>query len=610
MRNISASLTLGLLALIVFATPAFAGRTSMRASVAAAVPASAVTTNHTHSASETDHIHTGVEYSATSQHQRLADTDKASTCDVAALKRVADDLCTHGPDPWPNGYANGQRVTPVQQSMAASLGTVDTPTVLSGSAGVCDADGTTGPRVQVLYVRAADVSSRYAEYLVSFQTWAIEMDDIFAQSAAETGGMRHVRFVHDAVCQPVVGEVILSPTGDDTIGNTAEELSALGYTATDRKYVLFVDTDGFCGVSGMVEDDQPGPYNANNWTSGFAQVSNSCWGSWVAAHELMHTLGGVQSSAPHASGGLHCIDTIDVMCYSDDPFYPEMQLLCPDHWNRFDCNHDDYYSTNVAPGSYLDTHWNTADSAFLIGGVTLPPPDTSPPTISWTQPIGNQQVHPVTNGPVSLEVTATDDIAVAQVSFSRWDALSELWVDLATVTTSPYGTTIEAATLDPDWNYISASAADRAGNTAGDYIWVLRQQPVLSVGSMTLGSAASTTGYTLTSEIAVISAGAGILGTSVVAQWTDSDGGIIEQTALTDASGVATFTHSVGATGTYSIAVTDTVLAAYTYDAVGNTISSTSITLDAPWFNKHWRSWWGDTGQQPWAGSLSRPTAS
>ncbi len=437
LRTFSASLSLGLLALIVFVTPAVAGWTSSGATPVTASAARTGTTNHTHGESDADHVHTGMEQLPASQHQRSIGTGKADTCGLARLTNLTDDLCTHGHDPWPQGYADGQQVSPVQQPQLASPTTVETPTLLSATAGVCDGDGSTGPRVQLLYVHAADVPSRYAEFLFSFQTWAAEMDDIFAQSAAKTGGTRHVRFVHDAVCQPVISEVTVSPAGDDTIGNTAAELSALGYTATDRKYVVFIDTDGFCGVGGILADDQPGPYNANNLVSGFAQVSNSCWGGWAAAHELMHTLGGVQFSAPHSSGGYHCTDTYDVMCYSDYPHYPEMQLLCPDDINLFDCNNDDYYSTNPAPGSYLDTHWNAADSAFLIGGVTLPSADTSPPAITWTQPIGNQQVHSVSNGVMSLEIAASDNVAVTQVNFSRWDAVGEVWVDLGVVVTDP-----------------------------------------------------------------------------------------------------------------------------------------------------------------------------
>src|SRR5207244_8572861 len=52
--------------------------------------------------------------------------------------------------------------------------------------------------------------------------------------------------------------------------------------------------------------------------------------------------------------------------------YPAMLIVCGDtnHDLRFDCNHDDYFNTSPPSGSYLGTHWNTANSGWLI---TAPP---------------------------------------------------------------------------------------------------------------------------------------------------------------------------------------------------------------------------------------------
>ena len=88
----------------------------------------------------------------------------------------------------------------------------------------------------------------------------------------------------------------------------------------------------------------------------------------------MHNLGGVQNSSPHASGGFHCIDEFDVMCYSDYPITPRCSSAAPSEQQeeRFDCGHDDYFSTSPAAGSYLDTHWNTANNRFLIGAPNAP----------------------------------------------------------------------------------------------------------------------------------------------------------------------------------------------------------------------------------------------
>src|SRR5215207_1978161 len=100
----------------------------------------------------------------------------------------------------------------------------------------------------------------------------------------------------------------------------------------------------------------------------------------------MHTLGGVQRTAPHSTGAGRCIDEYDVMCYRDSANAPPIQINCPDaSWNttRFDCGHDDYFNTNPTPGSYLATHWNPANNLFLIVGPEVPVlADPPPPAAS------------------------------------------------------------------------------------------------------------------------------------------------------------------------------------------------------------------------------------
>jgi len=290
------------------------------------------------------------------------------------LYRVVNtDLCTHGPDPAPEGVDIKQSVPPIDAAREPAM-----------SLAQCDGDGTSGRRIQALYVRASDVPDRYNTYLASFRQWVADMDSIFQQSAAETGGSRSVRFVHDASCVPIIPHAVLSPTGDDTFGNMVSELQAQGYNQTDRKYVIFMDANVFCGLGNVEGDDQPGSANANNGGPSYGRTDAGCWGGEVPAHELMHNLGGVQLSAPHSSGGWHCVDEYDLMCYSDSPNYPPMQYICTNqaHDGLFDCDHDDYYSTNPPAGSYLATRWNAANSLFLIG--TLPPPPNVSVVGAWT----------------------------------------------------------------------------------------------------------------------------------------------------------------------------------------------------------------------------------
>jgi hypothetical protein len=264
-------------------------------------------------------------------------------------------VCTHGPDAPPAGLNVARDVAPQQR--AAS-----TPGI------ACVGDGTSGKRVQVMYVHASDVADRYATYLASFRAWTAETDAIYSASAAETGGYRRIRFVTDGSCNLSVLDVTVSPTGDDDFNNTVNELSTQGYNLATRKYMLFVDANVYCGIGGIWGDDSPGSGNWNNTTTSYGRTDSGCWSGDVPAHELMHNLGGVQLSAPHTSGGYHCTDEYDRMCYSDTPNFPVMQILCPDvgHDLRLDCNHDDYFNTAPAGGSYLATHWNAANSDWLL----------------------------------------------------------------------------------------------------------------------------------------------------------------------------------------------------------------------------------------------------
>ncbi|HYN98430.1 MAG TPA: hypothetical protein VEU28_02025 [Actinomycetota bacterium] len=326
----------------------------------------------------------------------LALSDKATEaekikdiCRRNGLEVVDEDTaqCSHGGDPAPPGKDIHKDVKPVATAPAAEFGAAATDgTQLTPGAPTftSDGDGTTGFRTQVLYVHASGTADRYATYKASFLQWAWEADQIYRTSAQDTGGLRRIRFVHDSTCTPTVVNVTLSATGDDNLGNTINQLEDLGYNRSDRKYMIFMDANALCGVGTMVADDRPGQENWNNQGPDYARIDAGCWSGDIAAHEHMHTMGGVQNSAPHASGGNHCTDEYDVMCYSDEPNHPTMQIACATtsrNWSRFDCNYDDYFHTNPPAGSYLATKWNSANNRFLAsdggGATTTPCPDQS-----------------------------------------------------------------------------------------------------------------------------------------------------------------------------------------------------------------------------------------
>ncbi|MDP9071103.1 MAG: hypothetical protein M3N68_07425 [Actinomycetota bacterium] len=278
--------------------------------------------------------------------------------------------CSPGPDPAPEGIDVRQRraATALAEETTARTAAEGRGSIL------CLGDGVGGNRVQAVYAVASDKADRFASVAPLIRQWAVATDGVFSASAAATGGDRHVRWVTNPDCTLSVLKVVLSPSGDDNMANTEAELASMGLNRSDRKYLVWTDANVYCGIAGLYVDDRPGADNPNNGAAPalVTRVDNGCWGlaESVEAHELMHNLGGVQPSAPHASAAYHCSDEADRMCYKDGPLVV-LSATCPSGAEgQFDCGHDDYYSTAPSPGSYLATHWNTADSSFLT---TTPP---------------------------------------------------------------------------------------------------------------------------------------------------------------------------------------------------------------------------------------------
>ncbi|MFW6868492.1 hypothetical protein ACOACQ_13955 [Nocardioides sp. CPCC 206347] len=263
---------------------------------------------------------------------------------------------------------------------AEELG-VPAPTAAAASspAVTCEGDGVAGYRVQAMYVVESGRTNRFAALQSSFQLWAAGVDDVVNRSAALTGGVRRVRFVTDPAGGTCVARVlnVTVPAGALSSFNASiAAVQALGYTDPTRKYLMWTDATVLCGVASMYPNDSDGQANPNNGSyAQYARTDSGCWGFGdgaaqhsVEAHELLHTLGGVQSTAPHGTRAGHCWDESDTMCYADGGGF-SMQQVCPaEREYLFDCNNDDYFSTYPDPGSYLDSHWNAADSRFLIGG--------------------------------------------------------------------------------------------------------------------------------------------------------------------------------------------------------------------------------------------------
>jgi hypothetical protein len=375
-------------------------------------------------------------------------------CGPGGYRIQGTDLCSHGADAAPPGLDAEWPVAPL-------------PGLVQASAVICEEDGRSGKRVEVLYLREEGKPDRYDEYVESIRQWASDMDEIFAVSARLTGGHRRVRFVTDADCRLAVPHVVVPPGATDTFRATISALFALGYTNPDRKYVAFVDARVYCGIATITNDSTPTPDNRSNHQTSYARVDNGCWSGSVAAHELVHNLGGVQPDAPNASGGWHCVDEFDLMCYSDEPFYPAMNYLCAiGYASLLDCNHDDYFHTNPPAGSYLATHWNVANSAFLIVG---DPERNHPPVID--QLLHNVDGPLVAPATLTVTVAASDvDGAISAVEFHEGANL------LYRATTRPY-TFVWQELISGTYTMTIAVQDDMGGSTVSDPLTIVVVAP-------------------------------------------------------------------------------------------------------------------------------------
>jgi hypothetical protein len=235
----------------------------------------------------------------------------------------------------------------------------------------CTTPGTSGNRVQAVYVHYGSSANRIGSLRPYIVDALLRANNIVYYSARQTGGYRQLRLATGSDCKPSVAVVNLPASAASSFSGTVSALSSKGYTSTARKYVVFADARVICGLGQTYNDDQAGRLNRNNRGPQFARVDLGCWSGIAVAHEIFHTLGAVQKSAPRTNTSLHCRDERDVMCYAGaggTSVYVSSYCSAVLNDERLDCNKNDYFHTNPKAGTYLATRWNTARSSFLWGG--------------------------------------------------------------------------------------------------------------------------------------------------------------------------------------------------------------------------------------------------
>jgi hypothetical protein len=105
--------------------------------------------------------------------------------------------------------------------------------------------------------------------------------------------------------------------------------------------------------------------------------------------------------------------------------------------------------------------------------------DQEAPTVYWTAPVLAGERYDLLEGEqVSLEVEASDNVSLAQVTFQRWDAVNEQYITLGILEQPPFQITVNASSLNPEWNQVFVVATDLAGNTSERaYIWLYKLVP-------------------------------------------------------------------------------------------------------------------------------------
>jgi len=342
--------------------------------------------------------------------------------------------CSHGPDEAPAGVdVRDQPTVGELRDRAVDGAAADEFGPAAAEAGrvPCFGDGTSDRRLQAVYAVAADRPDRYDAVAPLIEGYAATADRAFEASAARDGGVRHLRWVTDASCALSVLHVVLSPTGDDSLGNTRAELFTQGLGRTDRKYVVWTDATLYCGIAYVVGDARPDASNPANSGPTFARIDSACWGysGSVEAHEIAHMLGAVQLAAPNSNGAWHCTDESDRLCY-DDGSGASLNYVCESAGEpMLDCNGDDYFNIAPAAGSWLASHWNLASSLYLetVEGArpgpvpvaptptVTPTPDPAPTVVPIVQPPAAPP--PTTTGPVGP--TADPPLPVARPQARR-----------------------------------------------------------------------------------------------------------------------------------------------------------------------------------------------
>ncbi len=232
----------------------------------------------------------------------------------------------------------------------------------------CTAPGEGAYHVRVVYARAADDTDRFAGSVDAIRNIVAVANGMIDAASRSSGGSGAKLIVACAGGQVDVANAVLpTPRAAASFSTITEDLRTLGYSNPKLKYWVWYDDSAGCacaGVAHVLPDDRPTASNRNNGNadSPLFAVTLGTFSASVMLHELAHTLGAVQQSAPHTTKAWHCTDGLDVMCYRDGGSRSDSYTTSVCSQAVFDCGKNDYFNARPAGGSYLAGHWNLGSS--------------------------------------------------------------------------------------------------------------------------------------------------------------------------------------------------------------------------------------------------------
>ncbi|HVE74905.1 MAG TPA: hypothetical protein VNA30_07470 [Mycobacteriales bacterium] len=259
----------------------------------------------------------------------------------------------------------------------------------------CYGDGESGARVQLVYGWLQGRPDRSATTVPLIRKEvAPRMDGLIRSNSP--GHDLGIRFAFEAGCRQLSVLRIAFPASvaagsagrkpEVHLTRMSDHLASLGHSDDNRKYVVMWDEWNeapVCGIATLRSaEDTRDPVNLHDGLYGadilgltpkyavtFARALSprgpACWlagrsGATVPVHELLHTLGAVQLSAPNSDGAGHCLDGPSTMCPNGGTVICQRAPV-----EQLDCRRDDYWDPDAKEGSYLAEHRNIARSRFF-----------------------------------------------------------------------------------------------------------------------------------------------------------------------------------------------------------------------------------------------------